>query len=38
MLTCYDFQTAQMLNTTDVDMLLVGDSLGNVMLGLEYDG
>lgn len=35
MLTCYDFQTAQMLSETDVDMLLVGDSLGNVMLGYE---
>lgn len=35
MLTCYDYQTAQMLNTTDIDLLLVGDSLGNVMLGLE---
>lgn len=35
MLTCYDFQTAQLLNTTDVDMLLVGDSLGNVVLGFD---
>ena len=35
MLTCYDYQTAQMMEQTDVDMLLVGDSLGNVMLGLE---
>ena len=35
MLTCYDFQTAQMLSETDIDMLLVGDSLGNVMLGYE---
>lgn len=35
MLTCYDFQTAQMLNTTDLDLILVGDSLGNVMLGYE---
>ncbi|MDH4469218.1 MAG: 3-methyl-2-oxobutanoate hydroxymethyltransferase [Bacteriovoracaceae bacterium] len=33
MLTCYDFQTAQMLNETDVDLILVGDSLGNVILG-----
>ena len=33
MLTCYDFQTAQMLNETEVDLLLVGDSLGNVILG-----
>ena len=35
MLTCYDFQTAQLLNETDVDMLLVGDSLGNVVLGFD---
>jgi len=35
MLTCYDFQTAQMLNETDLDIILVGDSLGNVMLGYE---
>lgn len=34
-LTCYDFQTAQMLNETDLDMILVGDSVGNVMLGYE---
>ncbi len=36
MLTCYDFQTAQMLSETSIDMLLVGDSLGNVVLGLEH--
>ncbi|WP_372651895.1 3-methyl-2-oxobutanoate hydroxymethyltransferase [Halobacteriovorax sp.] len=35
MLTCYDFQSAQMLNETEVDFLLVGDSLGNVMLGYD---
>ncbi|MCP4912283.1 MAG: 3-methyl-2-oxobutanoate hydroxymethyltransferase [Oligoflexia bacterium] len=35
MLTCYDFQTAQLLDETEVDMLLVGDSLGNVILGYE---
>lgn len=34
-LTCYDFQTAQIFNETDLDMILVGDSLGNVMLGYE---
>ncbi len=34
-LTCYDFQTAILLNQTDLDMILVGDSLGNVMLGYE---
>jgi 3-methyl-2-oxobutanoate hydroxymethyltransferase len=35
MLTCYDFQTAQLLNETEIDLLLVGDSLGNVILGYE---
>ena len=35
MLTCYDYQTAQMLNETSLDMILVGDSLGNVILGYE---
>lgn len=35
MLTCYDFQTAQLLDETDIDLLLVGDSLGNVILGYE---
>jgi 3-methyl-2-oxobutanoate hydroxymethyltransferase len=34
-LTCYDYQTAVMLNQTELDMILVGDSLGNVMLGYE---
>ncbi len=35
MLTCYDFQTAQLLNETELDLILVGDSLGNVILGYE---
>lgn len=34
-LTCYDFQKAQMLNETQLDMILVGDSLGNVVLGYD---
>lgn len=34
-LTCYDYQTAQMLNETQLDMILVGDSLGNVVLGYD---
>lgn len=34
-LTCYDFQTAQLLNETDLEMILVGDSVGNVILGYE---
>lgn len=35
MLTCYDYQTAALLNETDLEMILVGDSLGNVVLGYE---
>jgi 3-methyl-2-oxobutanoate hydroxymethyltransferase len=34
-LTCYDYQTAIMLNETNLDMILVGDSVGNVILGYE---
>lgn len=35
MLTCYDFQTATLMNELDLDLILVGDSVGNVMLGYE---
>lgn len=35
MLTCYDYQTATLLNETDLDCILVGDSLGNVILGFD---
>ncbi|PIP90086.1 MAG: 3-methyl-2-oxobutanoate hydroxymethyltransferase [Bdellovibrionales bacterium CG12_big_fil_rev_8_21_14_0_65_38_15] len=35
MLTCYDFQTAKMLEQTSVDLILVGDSVGNVVLGYD---
>lgn len=35
MLTCYDFQTATLLNETELDLILVGDSLGNVILGYD---
>lgn len=35
MLTCYDYQTAQLLNETALDLILIGDSLGNVILGYE---
>lgn len=35
MLTCYDYQTAKLLNETELDLILVGDSLGNVILGYE---
>lgn len=34
-LTCYDYQTANLLNETALDMILVGDSVGNVVLGYE---
>ena len=35
MLTCYDYQTACMLDEADLDLILVGDSLGNVVLGYD---
>jgi len=35
MLTAYDFPTAQILDDAGVPMLLVGDSLGQVLLGYE---
>ncbi len=35
MLTCYDYSFAQLLDKTDIDMLLVGDSLANVVLGMK---
>ncbi len=34
-LTCYDFSMASWLDQTEVDALLVGDSVGNVILGYE---
>ena len=34
-LTCYDFAFASILEKTDVDVILVGDSLGNVVAGYE---
>jgi len=33
MLTCYDYQNALLLDETELDLILVGDSLGNVILG-----
>lgn len=35
MLTAYDFPTAKLAEQSDVDMILVGDSLGMVVLGYE---
>lgn len=35
MVTCYDFWSAQLLNRTEVDTLLVGDSLAMVMHGFD---
>ena len=35
MITAYDFSWAKMFDDAGVDMLLVGDSLGNVILGYE---
>ncbi len=35
MLTAYDYTTAKLINRTDVQGILVGDSLGNVVLGYD---
>ena len=35
MFTCYDYSSAKLLSETDLDVILVGDSLGNVIQGLD---
>ncbi|MEZ4741185.1 MAG: 3-methyl-2-oxobutanoate hydroxymethyltransferase [Bdellovibrionota bacterium] len=35
MVTCYDASFARLIDKTKIDMILVGDSLGNVMLGYQ---
>ena len=35
MITCYDYTNAKLVDESDIDMILVGDSLGMTMIGLK---
>ncbi len=35
-ITCYDSSFARLIDQTDIDLILVGDSLGNVMMGHDH--
>lgn len=35
MLTCYDYSMAKLMDEAGINILLIGDSLGNVILGYE---
>ena len=35
MLTCYDYSMAKLMDEAGIEILLIGDSLGNTMLGYE---
>ena len=35
MVTCYEYSFARIIESTDMDVILVGDSLGNVIAGYE---
>ena len=35
MLTCYDYSMAKLMDAAGIEILLIGDSLGNTMLGYE---